>query len=115
MGTKALPRHSAAPVKARLMDQAVMAGIGNLMADEILWRARIDPRRAASDLGDHEAHRLWRDMRAIIRVSVRRGHAGVTALIAERRRGGHCPRCGAELARDRVGGRTTYWCPREQA
>jgi formamidopyrimidine-DNA glycosylase len=109
-----LLRRSRAPVKARLMDQAVMAGIGNLMADEILWRALIDPRRPAADLDDAELDRLWRDMRTIIRMSVRRGHAGVTEVIPERRRGGHCPRCGAEMARGVVGGRTTYWCPREQ-
>jgi formamidopyrimidine-DNA glycosylase len=109
-----LLRRSRAPIKARLMDQAVMAGIGNLMADEILWRALLDPRRPAADLDDAEVDRLWRDMRTIIRMSVRRGHAGVTEVIPERRRGGHCPRCGAEMARGVVGGRTTFWCPREQ-
>jgi formamidopyrimidine-DNA glycosylase len=96
------------------MDQAVMAGVGNLMADEILWRALLDPRRPAAELTTDELDRLWRDMRAIIRMSLRRGHAGVTELIPERRRGGHCPRCGAELERGVVGGRTTFWCPREQ-
>jgi formamidopyrimidine-DNA glycosylase len=110
-----LMARSSAPIKARMMDQAVMAGIGNLMADEILWRSRIDPRRAATDLGEDELARLWRDMRTVIRMSVRRGHAGVTPVIAERRRDGHCPRCGAAMERGRVGGRTTYWCPREQA
>jgi formamidopyrimidine-DNA glycosylase len=105
---------SRAPIKARLMDQAVMSGIGNLMADEILWRARLDPRRPAADLGADEADRLWRDMRTIIRMSIRRGHAGVTEVIPERRRGGHCPRCGTEMERAVVGGRTTFWCPREQ-
>jgi formamidopyrimidine-DNA glycosylase len=105
---------SRAPIKARLMDQAVMAGVGNLMADEILWRSRIDPRRPAADLDEDEADRVWRDMRTIIRMSVRRGHAGVTELMAERHRGGHCPRDGAELERGTVGGRTTYWCPVEQ-
>jgi formamidopyrimidine-DNA glycosylase len=105
---------SRAPIKARLMDQAVMAGVGNLMADEILWRALIDPRRPAADLDDEEVNRVWRDMRTIIRMSVRRGRAGVTELIPERRRGGHCPRCGTALERGAVGGRTTYWCPREQ-
>ena len=109
-----LLRRSKAPIKARLMDQAVMAGIGNLLADEILWRARIDPRRPAADLDDADVDRLWRDMRTIIRMSVRRGHAGVTELIPERRRDGHCPRCGAEMARGVVAGRTTFWCPREQ-
>jgi formamidopyrimidine-DNA glycosylase len=110
-----LLRRSRAPIKARLMDQAVMAGIGNLMADEILWRALIDPRRPAADLDDAQVDRLWRDMRTIIRMSVRRGHAGVTEVIPERRRGGHCPRCGTAMERGVVGGRTTYWCPREQA
>jgi formamidopyrimidine-DNA glycosylase len=105
---------SRAPIKARLMNQAVMAGVGNLMADEILWRALIDPRRPAAELDEAEVGRLWRDMRTIIRMSVRRGRAGVTELIPERRRGGHCPRCGAALQRAAVGGRTTYWCPREQ-
>ncbi len=105
---------SQVPVKARLMDQAVMAGVGNLMADEILWRACLDPRRPAASLDDSEAGRLWRDMRTIIRMSIRRGHAGVSEVIPERRRGGHCPRCGAEMARGTVGGRTTFWCPREQ-
>jgi formamidopyrimidine-DNA glycosylase len=105
---------SHAPVKARLMDQAVIAGIGNLMADEILWRARLDPRRPAAELDGAEIDRLWRDMRTIIRMSMRRGHAGITEVIAERRRGGHCPRCGAEMIRGVVGGRTTFWCPREQ-
>jgi formamidopyrimidine-DNA glycosylase len=111
---RALVGRGRAPVKARLMDQAVMSGIGNLMADEILWRARIDPRRAAGDLSDPELDRLRREMRAIIRISVRRGHAGVSEVIDERRRGGHCPRCGAEMAWATVGGRTTFWCPNEQ-
>jgi formamidopyrimidine-DNA glycosylase len=111
---RALVGRGRAPIKARLMDQAVMSGIGNLMADEILWRARIDPRRAAGDLSDPELDRLRREMRAIIRISVRRGHAGVSEVIDERRRGGHCPRCGAEMAWATVGGRTTFWCPNEQ-
>ena len=109
-----LMHRSRAPIKARLMDQSVMSGIGNLMADEILWRAHIDPRRPAEDLGDDELDRLWRDMRTIIRMSVRRGHAGVTEMIPERRPGGHCPRDGTPMARGTVGGRTTYWCPTEQ-
>ena len=96
------------------MDQAVMSGIGNLMADEILWRAYLDPRRAADDLDTEELDRLWREMRSIIRMSLRRGHAGISDVIPERRRDGHCPRCGTAMERATVGGRTTYWCPREQ-
>jgi formamidopyrimidine-DNA glycosylase len=103
-----------APIKARLMDQAVMSGIGNLMADEILWRTHLDPRRPADELGTDELDRLWREMRSIIRMSVRRGHAGISEVIPERRRDGHCPRCGTAMERATVGGRTTYWCPKEQ-
>jgi formamidopyrimidine-DNA glycosylase len=103
-----------APIKARLMDQGVMSGIGHLMADEILWRAYLDPRRAAEDLDNEELDRLWREMRSIIRMSVRRGHAGISEVIPERRRDGHCPRCGTAMERATVGGRTTYWCPKEQ-
>jgi formamidopyrimidine-DNA glycosylase len=103
-----------APLKARLMDQAVVAGIGNLLADEILWRARLDPRRPAGELSVEELDRLRREVRAAMRSAVRRGGAHTGDVIAERRRDGHCPRCGAEMARATVGGRTTFWCPVEQ-
>jgi formamidopyrimidine-DNA glycosylase len=103
-----------APLKARLMDQGVVAGIGNLLADEILWRARLDPRRPAGELSVEELDRLRREVRAAMRSAVRRGGAHPGDVIAERRRDGHCPRCGAEMARATVGGRTTFWCPVEQ-
>jgi len=103
-----------APLKARLMDQAVLAGVGNLLADETLWRARLDPRRAAGDLDGEELDRLRRELRAAIRSSIRRGGAHTGEVIPARRRGARCPRCGAEMARATVGGRTTYWCPAEQ-
>jgi formamidopyrimidine-DNA glycosylase len=103
-----------APIKARLMDQSVVAGVGNLLADEILWRARLDPRRPAGELSVEELDRLRREVRAATRSAIRRGGAHTGDMIAERRPGGHCPRCGAEMARATVGGRTTFWCPVEQ-
>jgi formamidopyrimidine-DNA glycosylase len=103
-----------APIKARLMDQSVVAGVGNLLADEILWRARLDPRRPAGELSIEELDRLRREVRAATRSAIRRGGAHTGDLIAERRPGGHCPRCGAELMRATVAGRTTFWCPVEQ-
>jgi formamidopyrimidine-DNA glycosylase len=103
-----------APIKARLMDQAVIAGIGNLLADEVLWQARIDPRRPAGDLSEEELDRLRRAMRATLRRTIRRGGAHTGDFMAARERHGICPRCGAEVARGRVGGRTTFWCPVEQ-
>lgn len=103
-----------APIKARLMDQAVMAGVGNLLADEILWRARLAPQHPAGDLSVAELDALRREVRATVRSAIRRGGAHTGDLMAERQVGGHCPRCGTELARARVGGRTTFWCPQEQ-
>jgi formamidopyrimidine-DNA glycosylase len=103
-----------APVKARLMDQAVLAGIGNLLADEILWQARIDPRRPAGGLSEEELDRLRRAMRATLRRTIRRGGAHTGDFTPAREPHGICPRCGAEVHRTRVGGRTTYWCPEEQ-
>ncbi len=103
-----------APVKARLLDQGAIAGVGNLLADEILWQARISPQRACDDLTTEELDRLRRAMRAAIRAATRRGGVHTGAFVAERR-SGRCPRCGTLLERAKIGGRTTYWCPLEQA
>jgi formamidopyrimidine-DNA glycosylase len=103
-----------APVKARIMDQAVLAGVGNLLADEALWRARIDPRREAGSLSEEQLDRLRRDIRAATRSAIRKGGVHTGDFIAHRERGGVCPRCGTALERATVGGRTTYWCPAEQ-
>jgi formamidopyrimidine-DNA glycosylase len=96
------------------MDQSVVSGVGNLLADEILWRARLDPRRPAGELSAEELDRLRREVRAATRSAIRRGGAHTGDVIASRRRGALCPRCGAEMQRATVGGRTTFWCPAEQ-
>ena len=101
-------------IKPRLMDQSVVAGLGNLLVDEILWRARLHPLRPAGSLSDDELDDLRRHTRFAVRSAIRKGGAHTGDLIAHRERGGHCPRCGAQLARGTVGGRTTYWCPAEQ-
>jgi formamidopyrimidine-DNA glycosylase len=103
-----------APLKARIMDQAVIAGVGNLLADEALWQARLSPLRPAGSLSTQELDRLRVAIRAAVRSAVRLGGVHTGRLIAHRERGGRCPRCGAELERATVGGRTTYWCPVEQ-
>jgi formamidopyrimidine-DNA glycosylase len=99
------------PLKARLLDQRSIAGVGNLLADETLWQARLSPRRAAGGLTDDELDHLRRVLRAATRSAIRQGGVHTGELIAHRRRDGHCPRCGTALARDTIGGRTTYWCP----
>ena len=103
-----------APLKARLLDQGVIAGVGNLLADEALWRARLAPKRPAGGLSEEELDRLRRELRAATRSAIRRGGVHTGEIIAQRRRDGHCPRCGHALARDTVGSRTTYWCPVDQ-
>ncbi len=103
-----------APLKARLLDQSTIAGVGNLLADEVLWQALLSPLRAARDLTEDELDGLRRALRASIRRAIRRGGVHTGDFIPQRVRGGRCPRCGTELARATVGGRTTYWCPVEQ-
>jgi formamidopyrimidine-DNA glycosylase len=103
-----------APIKARLLDQGAIAGVGNLLADEILWQARLSPLRPAGELSESELDALRRTLRQAIRSAIRRGGAHTGAFVAHRRAGGDCPRCGTPLERATVGGRTTYWCPAEQ-
>jgi formamidopyrimidine-DNA glycosylase len=103
-----------APLKARIMDQAVLAGVGNLLADEALWRARLSPLRPAGELSDEELDLLRREIRATTRSAMALGGVHTGDVIPARRRGGVCPRCAEEMTRATVGGRTTWWCPAEQ-
>ena len=102
---------SSAPLKARLLDQHRLAGLGNLLVDESLWRARLDPARPAGGLGDAEVRRLRRHVVATVAELFERGGSHRGDLQAERHREGRCPRCGEALDRRTVGGRTTYSCP----
>ena len=105
---------SRAPLKARLMDQARLAGIGNLIADEVLWRASLSPSRPAQSLSPADVRRLHRHLRAALADMGSRGGSHTGDLMAERRRGGACPKDGRPLERATVGGRTTWWCPWHQ-
>ena len=105
---------SAAPLKARLMDQARLAGVGNLIADEVLYRAALDPGRPAGSLGDAEVRRLHKHLRATIDDLLERGGSHLGDVIPARGPGGRCPRDGTPLLRRTVGGRTTWSCPRHQ-
>jgi formamidopyrimidine-DNA glycosylase len=103
-----------APVKARIMDQATISGVGNLLADEVLWKTGLSPLTPAGELSDEDLDRLRRATRAAIRRAIHLGGAHTGDLIAHRGPDGSCPRCGEPLRRAKVGGRTTYWCPRHQ-
>jgi len=101
-------------LKARLMDQGRLAGVGNLIADETLWRAGLDPARAAGALDDGQERRLHRHLRNVLKDFLANGGSHTGRLQASRVRGGRCPKDGAELLRREVGGRTTYSCPEHQ-
>ena len=105
---------STVALKARLLDQRRVAGLGNLLADEALWRARLSPVREARSLDASEMARLHRSIRTTLRVLGQRGGSHTGDLQPARVRGGCCPRDGAALRRDQIGGRTTYWCPEHQ-
>ncbi|SDP17654.1 formamidopyrimidine-DNA glycosylase [Nakamurella panacisegetis] len=109
----ALARGSA-PVKARLLDQESIAGIGNLLADQILWQARISPGRSVQDLSADDISRLLRAVRQAIRAAVAGGGVHTLSVVPFRKPGGRCPRDNAPMVRSTVGGRTTWRCSREQ-
>ncbi len=111
---RAALKGSSVPVKARLLDQSRLAGVGNLLADEVLWRAGLAPTRPSGSLTDTELRRLHRNLSAGLGELIRRGGSHTGDLQPERHPGGHCPRDHAELSRAVVGGRTTWWCPQHQ-
>lgn len=100
-----------APIKARLLDQRAISGVGNLLADQALWQARIAPTRRTNTLPVDDLDRLRREVRSAVRSAIRKGGAHTGAFITSRAHDGACPRDGHPLARARIGGRTTYWCP----
>jgi len=102
-------------VKARLLDQSRIAGIGNLLADEILWQARVSPLAAVDSLSAAEVNRLYRALKSVLESAIGNGGAHTGEMIAARHPGGTCPRDGAPMAHGTVGGRSTWWCSREQA
>jgi formamidopyrimidine-DNA glycosylase len=117
-----------AALKAVLLDQRVVAGLGNIYADEALWRARLSPLRPADEIEPEEVPRLQRAIRIALRRGIERQGAslrdyakpdGVAGEMQEEfrvygREGDPCPRCGTPIAKARVGGRGTWFCPRCQ-
>ncbi|MFF4696186.1 zinc finger domain-containing protein [Streptomyces chattanoogensis] len=101
-------------IKSALMDQSVIAGLGNLLCDEILWRARIAPRSPARDLSETTYRRLHAAIGRVLHTSVRAGCVPPRrSWITGRRDDSEplCPRCGESLSSGRTAGRRTVWCP----
>ena len=113
------------PVKSALLDQSLIAGIGNIYADEALFAARLHPLRMAGDIDDEEIARLTRAIKDTLRRAIRlegssidtyrdsRGRSGrfQETFRVHRREGKPCPACGDTVQKIRVGGRGTYFCP----
>jgi len=114
-----------APVKAVLLDQRAVAGVGNIYADEALWLARVGPERAGLSLDGAEVRALHRGVRAALRAGIDRqgatlrdyrdpsGGSGTMQdeLRVYGRDGEPCRRCGATIAKTRLAGRGTWFCP----
>lgn len=119
---------STSPIRSWLLDQRRIAGVGNIYANEALWRARVHPLRPASSLTPEEVRRLHRALRGILRAAIRargttlrdyrdatggEGSFG-TLLRVYGREGDPCPRCGAPVVRTVLSNRSAFFCPRCQ-
>jgi formamidopyrimidine-DNA glycosylase len=103
-------------IKPLLLDQAVVAGLGNLCADEVLWWAGIDPHRVAASLEEAEVDALASAIRRRLPIMLRRGgsHTGTLSPSIRATAGARCERDGAPLRRSSIAGRTAVWCPVHQ-
>ena len=107
------------PIKPVLLDQRVLAGVGNIYAAEALWHARIDPRASAAALGPARVERLLEGIRTALADGARAatrygGDVDGASLAVYGREGEPCRRCGATIRRMVQAGRSTYYCPRCQ-
>ena len=109
-------------MKSVLMDQQIIAGIGNIYSDEILFQAGINPAERMDDLAPSQLKRLFLKMREVLKTAIIRGAGSEQfvermpkgSLLPERNKGGHCPHCRSLLKVFKVGGRTAYCCPQCQ-
>lgn len=97
-------------IKARLLDQKSLAGIGNLLGDEILFRAGIDPRTPCGQLNSTQRDQLFKSFKLCMRTMKKRGGSHTGDHMVARFAGGLCPLEGAAMLSSTIGGRTTYWC-----
>lgn len=119
---KRRPRTS---IKAAILDQTVIAGVGNIYADESLWGAKIHPSRLVQDITDAEFESLYTEVRLVMNLSIEKGGSTNRNYVnAEGKRGSYmdfarvfrreglpCPRCGAEIIKIKVASRGTHICP----
>ncbi|MHB9053236.1 MAG: bifunctional DNA-formamidopyrimidine glycosylase/DNA-(apurinic or apyrimidinic site) lyase [Thermoleophilia bacterium] len=113
------------PIKSLLLDQSLIAGIGNIYADEALYRAGIHPERPAGEIGGEEARRLAKALKETLKKAIKLGGSSIDSyrdargrsgsfqhtFRVHRREGEPCPGCGGIVKKIKVGGRGTYFCP----
>lgn len=102
-------------IKSALMDQRLIAGIGNIYADEMLYQAGIHPGAKVGSLGDDRTRRLLNKMRKVLNTAIERkadpDEFPRTWLLPHRREGTGCPKCKGEVKKIKISGRSTYFCP----
>jgi len=120
-----LVRRKNTTIKAALLDQTVIAGVGNIYADESLWGAKLHPSTLVKDVSSQQFHKLYDELVAILRLSIEKGGSSdrnyvnaegkrgsyLTFARVFRREGKPCPRCGTTIIKTRVAGRGTHLCP----
>ncbi len=123
-----IKRRSKSQIKPVLMDQSVVAGVGNIYADEALWGAKINPEERVKDITDDRLYELYKEMINVLRLSIEKGGSTDKNYVdAEGKKGSYlkfarvfrrqnlpCPRCGTIIVKTRVAGRGTHLCPKCQ-
>ncbi|MET0979743.1 MAG: bifunctional DNA-formamidopyrimidine glycosylase/DNA-(apurinic or apyrimidinic site) lyase [Candidatus Saccharimonadales bacterium] len=118
-------RRAKTNIKAALLDQSVIAGVGNIYADESLWGAKIHPKRLVNTITDQELKTLYTELRAVMNLAIEKGGSTDKNYVnargqrgsymdfarAFRREGQPCPRCGTEIIKFKAAGRGTHICP----
>lgn len=120
-----IKRRKNTSIKAALLDQTVIAGVGNIYADESLWGARIHPASRVVDISDTKLKLLFKELQYVLRLSIEKGGSTDKNYVnAEGKKGSYidfarvfrrenypCPRCGSTIIKTRVAGRGTHTCP----
>jgi formamidopyrimidine-DNA glycosylase len=128
MFVERLLRRPKSNIKAALLDQTVIAGVGNIYADESLWGAKIHPVQRVQDIPKTKLRKLYKALRAVLNLSIEKGGSTDRSYVdAEGRRGSYlsfanvfrrdgqpCPRCGTIIVKTKVAGRGTHICPKCQ-
>jgi formamidopyrimidine-DNA glycosylase len=123
--TDRFARRKRTNIKAALLDQTVVAGVGNIYADEALWGAKVHPKRLVQSISAQDFEAIYNELRAVMTLSIEKGgSSNHTYVNAEGKRGSYmdfarvfrregllCPRCGTTIEKLRVAGRGTHICP----